>query len=631
MANLEKRYFHEGRVVSPNLKNMSHIRAKFESIGFDCLLDINEQFIPRFVLEFYCQLTFTSDEGQMFVEFVIQNQFFSYSLEEFAQILDIPYEGACVFTDRWRLNKLAYGIPSDGPYQTNLTSIEDIISPIQIDRDGQVRRIRHEEEIDVLDYQVLTREIEPTLKPLEEIIRENVFCLGIKEGKKRSSVEEVFRKPEAAPHKSTFHRGPSPNAKITLRVGDDEVIFDVDQSIKIPSNEDDECYGIDDLDNTINAEAQELLDSSKFQSHPKIKKRQHSHVLMGLLITKEGCLLGYDNAPASFQDACRQFFNDWWKTLLEVFLDGTLRISVISFYILLSAYFVRLIARCEETNLVLNWEQCHFMVKEGIVVGHKISGAGFDIEIKDKRGAENLAVVHLSRLENPDLGTFTEEEIVDEFPDEHLMVLKIELNNDEPWGHHSASVTGRKVYESRFFWPTIFKDAKDYVIKCDACQRSGNISSRSEIPQNNIQVEAQALPTNDARVVIKFLRRLFARFGVPKALITYHPQTNGQTKVTNRAIKRILERSVGYNLKNWSERLDDALWVFKAAYKTPTGCTPFRLVYGKSCHLPVEIEHKAYWVLKQCNMDLIAIAKNHFIELNELMKLEDGAYKNTRI
>ncbi|GJT09171.1 reverse transcriptase domain-containing protein [Tanacetum coccineum] len=175
----------------------------------------------------------------------------------------------------------------------------------------------------------------------------------------------------------------------------------------------------------------------------------------------------------------------------------------------------------------------------------------FGIKIKGKRGAENLAADHLSRLKNPDLGTFTEEEIADEFPDEHLMVLKNELNNDEP----CASVTVRKVYKSGFFWPTIFKDAKDYVMRCDACQRSGNISSRSEMPQNNIRVcdvfdvwgldfmgpfpnskgnkyilvavdyvskwvEAQTLPTNDARVVIKFLRMLFARFGVPRALIS---------------------------------------------------------------------------------------------------------------
>ncbi|GKC83077.1 reverse transcriptase domain-containing protein [Tanacetum coccineum] len=171
-------------------------------------------------------------------------------------------------------------------------------------------------------------------------------------------------------------------------------------------------------------------------------------------------------------------------------------------------------------------------------------------------------------------------------------------------------------------------------------------------------VEAQALPTNDAQAVIRFVRRLFARFGVPKALISdrgthfcnsqlekalqkygvthklptsYHPQTKGQTEATNRAIKRILERSVGCNPKNWSEKLDDALWAFRIAYKTPTGCTPFRLVYEKACHLPMEIKHKAYWALKQCNMDLTAAVKNHFMELNELMELRDEAYENTRI
>ncbi|GJV93726.1 reverse transcriptase domain-containing protein [Tanacetum coccineum] len=323
-------------------------------------------------------------------------------------------------------------------------------------------------------------------------------------------------------------------------------------------------------------------------------------------------------------------------------------------------------------------------VEEGLIRGKE------DVEERGKGFSEvgkQDAKPRLIRLENPYLGTFMEDEIADEFLDEHLMKLKAEINDDEPWlcpdnvmrrcvagseileilahcysgptgGHHSASITGRKVYESEFFWPTIFKDAKDYVMRCDACQRSGNISSRSEMPQNNIHVKAQALPTNDACVMIKFLRRLFARFGVPKALISdrgthfcnsqlekalqkygvthklstaYHPQTNGQTKVTNRAIKRILERSVGYNPKNWSEKLDDALWAFRTAYKTPTGCTPFRLVYGKACHLPVEIEHRAYWALKQCNMDLTAAAKNRFMELNELMELRDGAYENTRI
>ncbi|GJW65694.1 retrovirus-related pol polyprotein from transposon TNT 1-94 [Tanacetum coccineum] len=183
LRNLEERYIHEGRVVFDNFTDLNYVRSLFHFVEFECLLEINEQVCPRFILEFYSQYRLSySDEGQMFVEFVIQNQLFSYSLEKFfilfAQILDVPCEGACVFTDRWRLDELVYGIPSDGPYQTNPPSIEDIISSIRINREGQVRRIRHEEEIDVLDYQILTREIIPTLKPLEEIIRENVFCLG---------------------------------------------------------------------------------------------------------------------------------------------------------------------------------------------------------------------------------------------------------------------------------------------------------------------------------------------------------------------------------------------------------------------------------------------------------------------
>ncbi|GJS36686.1 hypothetical protein Tco_0535068 [Tanacetum coccineum] len=114
----------------------------------------------------------------MFIEFVIQNQLFSYSLEEFAQILDIPCEGAYVFTDKWSLDELAYGVPTDGPYQTNHPSPDDIISSIRTDREGQVRRIRHEEEIDVHEYQILTHEIVPTLKPLKKIVQEKIVFLS---------------------------------------------------------------------------------------------------------------------------------------------------------------------------------------------------------------------------------------------------------------------------------------------------------------------------------------------------------------------------------------------------------------------------------------------------------------------
>ncbi|GKD43111.1 reverse transcriptase domain-containing protein [Tanacetum coccineum] len=174
--------------------------------------------------------------------------------------------------------------------------------------------------------------------------------------------------------------------------------------------------------------------------------------------------------------------------------------------------------------------------------------------------------------------------------------------------HHSARVTARKVYESGFYWPSVFKDANEYVRRCDVCQRSGNISSRNKMPQNNIQV-----------------CEVFNVWGLD--FMGPFPES----RVTNRAIKCILKRSVGYNPKDWSKKLNDALWAFRTANKTPTGCTPFKLVYGKACHLPREIEHKAHWVLKQCNMDLTLASKSCLMQLNELAELRDGVYDNTRI
>ncbi|GKE56216.1 hypothetical protein Tco_1495401 [Tanacetum coccineum] len=115
---------------------------------------------------------------------MIQNRFFSYTLEEFAQILDIPCEGACVFTDKWSLDDLAYGVPRDAPHQTNPPSPGDIISYIRNDRECQVTCTSHKQEIDVQDHQILTREFVSAMKPLEEIIQENVFCLGERKTRK---------------------------------------------------------------------------------------------------------------------------------------------------------------------------------------------------------------------------------------------------------------------------------------------------------------------------------------------------------------------------------------------------------------------------------------------------------------
>ncbi|GKA20637.1 reverse transcriptase domain-containing protein [Tanacetum coccineum] len=223
-------------------------------------------------------------------------------------------------------------------------------------------------------------------------------------------------------------------------------------------------------------------------------------------------------------------------------------------------------------------------------------------------------------------------------------------------GHYGPNVIAKKVLDSGFYRPTIIKEAHTLVQLCKSCQKTRNISKRDKMPLNNIQVceifyiwgidfvepfpkshkfeyilvavdyiskwaEAHALPTNDARVVVTFLKKLFCHFKMPKALIndrgthfcnkimenkmkrygvnhrfstSYHPQTSGQVENTNRALKRILEKTVKDNPAIWSRKLDDALWAFRTAYKTPTRTTPYKLIYGKNYHLPFEIEHRAY-------------------------------------
>nr|GEU84307.1 hypothetical protein [Tanacetum cinerariifolium] len=127
------------------------------------------------------------------------------------------------------------------------------------------------------------------------------------------------------------------------------------------------------------------------------------------------------------------------------------------------------------------------------------------------------------------------------------------------------------------------------------------------------------------RILSWFLRpSVMAKYGVTHRLsIAYHPQTSGQVEVTNRGLKRILERMVGENRASWSDKLEDALWAFRTAFKTSVGCTPYRLVYGKAYHLPLEHEHKAYWALKHVNFDLKTAGDHRKLQLNELNELRD--------
>nr|GEW18957.1 reverse transcriptase domain-containing protein [Tanacetum cinerariifolium] len=126
--------------------------------------------------------------------------------------------------------------------------------------------------------------------------------------------------------------------------------------------------------------------------------------------------------------------------------------------------------------------------------------------------------------------------------------------------------------------------------------------------------------------------RCLRTYGVTHRLATaYHPQTSGQVEVSNCRLKRILERTVRENHTSWFDKLDDALWAFRTAYKTPIGCTPYKLVYGKSCHLLIELEHRAYWALKHVNFDLKTVGDHRKLQLNELSELRDRAYENSVI
>ncbi|GJX78411.1 reverse transcriptase domain-containing protein [Tanacetum coccineum] len=207
---------------------------------------------------------------------------------------------------------------------------------------------------------------------------------------------------------------------------------------------------------------------------------------------------------------------------------------------------------------------------------------------------------------------------------ECLLISSTACHNGPPGDNLvQIHITAKKVFDSGFYWPTIYRDAHDLVTRCNACQHQGKISQKDEMPQNAIQVceifdvwginfiglfpsfrgnkyilvaveylskwvKAKALPTNDARVVVKFLKSLFTRFGTPRAIIS-----DRGTHFCNDQFAKVMLKTVGENRASWSDKLDDALWAFRTAFKTPIGCTPYKLVYGKACHLPIKLEHKS--------------------------------------
>ncbi|KAH7857345.1 hypothetical protein Vadar_011565 [Vaccinium darrowii] len=271
----------------------------------------------------------------------------------------------------------------------------------------------------------------------------------------------------------------------------------------------------------------------------------------------------------------------------------------------------------------------------------------------------------------------------------------IEFSHSEACGgHFSAKKTTAKILQCGFFWPRMFRDVFEFCKSCDRCQRLGKITSRNMMPLQPILVLevfdcwgidfmgpfpvshgfeyillavdyvskwVEAIPTRsvESRVVLEFLKEyILSRFGVPRAIISdqgthftsrsfgalmgkygvthkvstsYHPQTNGQAELANREIKVILEKTMGVHRKDWSTRLNDALWAYRTAYKTVLGASPYRLVYGKACHLPVELEKKAFWAIQSVNSDLTAAGEHRKLQLCELEEIRNDAYESASI